>query len=73
MAAMTFEEIVKADFEIDAIVEYQAAMILSAGNLPGLAPRVRHAVRDAVISDIVARRAVALAHRSEQAGHLIRV
>lgn len=73
MAVMAFEEIVKADMKIDAIVEHQAAMILSADNLPGLTPRVRRAVRDAVISDIAAARAVVLAHRSEQAGHPIRV
>jgi hypothetical protein len=29
MAQLTFEQIVRADLEIDAIVEYQAAMILS--------------------------------------------
>jgi hypothetical protein len=58
MAKLTFEQIVRADLEIDAIVEYQAAMILSPRNLRGVKPSVRRAIREHIVGDLSAARAV---------------
>jgi hypothetical protein len=68
MAQLTFEQIVRADLEIDAIVEYQAAMILSRKTLK---PSVRRVIREHIVGDLAATRAVVLADRLGKAGRAI--
>jgi len=68
MAQLTFEQIVRADLEIDAIVEYQAEMILSRKTLK---PSVRRVIREHIVGDLAAARAVVLADRLGKAGRSI--
>lgn len=64
---MTFDEIVKADLEIDAIVLYQASNILRSENLPLLPLSV---LKSAAKGDISAARVVVRAHRARQSRQL---
>ena len=64
---MTFDEIVKADLEIDAIVLYQASNILRSENLPLLSITV---LKSAAKGDISAARVVVRAHRARQSREL---
>lgn len=64
---MTFDEIVKADLEIDAIVLYQASNILRSESLPLLPLTV---LKSAAKGDISAARLVVRAHRARQSREL---
>lgn len=64
---MTFDEIVKADLEIDAIVLHQAPIILRSENLPLLPLSV---LKSAANGDILAARLVVRAHRARQSREL---
>jgi hypothetical protein len=64
---MTFDEIVKADLEIDEIVLYQASNILRSENLPLLPLSV---LKSAAKGDIPAARLVVRAHRARQSRQL---
>jgi hypothetical protein len=64
---VTFDEIVKADLEIDAIVLYQASNILRSENLPLLPLSV---LKSAAKGHISAARLVVRAHRAKQSRQL---
>ncbi len=65
----SFDDIVRGDFEIDAIVISQAERLCM--RLKGLNAHLRCTLTELITGDIESARAFVLAWRSEQAGHQI--